>query len=109
MIIEPKEHKKLNSIFLFLQKQNDEYFETNGISKCEICNGTGLSTSINSISWNTYDFCDTCKGIGYLGLLGEGHIDAINCICRRCRGEGCSKCNKLGVTDWVTNIMGGKF
>jgi len=113
MIIQPKDQKKLNSIFLFLRNQPPEYFETNGISKCETCNGTGLSTSkmaeMNSASWNTHDFCDRCEGIGYIGLAGKDQIDDIYWVCRRCNGEGCSICNKIGVTDWVSNIMGGKF
>lgn len=113
MKLKINEIKKASAAFLFLKKQSPEYFEETGIVKCLECNGTGLKNyrkiGDNDFTWDTSEFCCECKGIGYKNLFSYEHniIDGSNCVCKHCEGRGCSTCNHGGITDWVTNLMGG--
>lgn len=114
MFLNNNDMKKTTAIFLFLKQQGDQYFEDSGISICQRCSGTGLKgvkklwDNNNNYSWESLEFCSDCRGVGYKDIMSyeENQIDMVNHVCRNCGGNGCVKCGKTGVTDWVSNIMG---
>lgn len=128
MILKHDEVKKTNSIHRYLKSKNIEELEGLKIYKCGHCNGTGIPRNNNYMiwhkdskkyMWDTINFCEKCKGIGYVylgnldvGNLGEpgylngDNIDGINFVCRSCSGAGCRHCNNTGIVDWVTYMMG---
>ena len=110
-----EEALKANAIFAFLIKQTKEYLKEQNLSKCETCNGTGLSTSKYRqhnkgvrYCWDGTAFCEECKGIGYKGLQKGAQIDTVHYVCRNCKGLGCEFCNEEGIVDWVGYVMRGE-
>ena len=109
MILTQEQINRANTFHDFLRKQSLEYFIETGITTCSPCGATGLKASKipgGDYTWDTASFCDECNGIGYKGLAGGIQVDLIHFICKKCDGIGCSKCDQMGIVDWVTNIMG---
>lgn len=77
-------------------------------SICISCKGTGLSNVTYGANgytlWDTYSYCDTCNGIGYIYNIIKKLEDSGIYICENCKGSGCSKCNETGFFDWIENI-----
>lgn len=113
MKLNRNELRKASAAFLFLRKQPSKYFEETGIIMCDSCVGTGLKNykkvGEHDFAWDTSEFCCKCLGVGYINLFSydQNIIDGTYCVCAECNGEGCIKCEHLGITDWVTNMMGG--
>ena len=108
-----KEAMFITKVFIKL-RDNADLLKEHGIVICENCRGTGLTgirllDDESGMSWNG-EFCDECKGIGYVliedvketlhDLFGEF-------ICSHCHGMGCKRCHNKGFVDWIDHACGG--
>ena len=115
MTLTEEQKNRSDRFHSFLKKQPENYFKENNINLCKKCDGSGLDyiksydeeVDIFCSSWDTYNYCSYCNGIGYKGFKDDIQIDLLNFICRDCNGIGCEECNNTGIVDWVTNMMGG--
>lgn len=98
-----------NAINNFMIIKPDEY-NRYGINKCEECNGTGLEgwKKINKIyKWNnSEDFCDKCQGVGFINFSKNWLKSYELFICDKCNGFGCSKCEYIGLVNWLSHARG---
>jgi len=98
-----------NAIDNFMIIKPDE-FDKYGINKCEECNGTGLEgwKKINEdYEWfNGKDFCNKCQGVGFVNFSKEWLTSDELYICNKCNGFGCSKCEYVGIVDWLAHARG---
>jgi len=91
--------ERTNNIFKIIRNFECMFFDEFqkcGISRCEVCDGTGLKSKTQMT------LCSFCGGIGYLGfekITGEF-------VCRTCNGGGCDRCNKKGTVDWIAHANG---
>jgi DnaJ-class molecular chaperone len=85
--------------------------------KCKNCNGTGLKgvhkLNIGGGSSWSGEFCDFCKGVGYLNV----QLNLEYKYCDKCNGTGininrqsekCSFCKGVGIINWLDYIFGVK-
>ena len=104
-----KEMMRAHNLFVQLKKQPEKWFKDNGVTKCNKCNGTGLSASklrdTGGYSWDTTSYCNTCYGVGFIGLKRVLNFDGKKYMCPKCQTVGCHLCNRTGFVDWITHIM----
>jgi hypothetical protein len=128
MILNYNDVRRINTIHGYLKSKSVEELEELKIYKCGHCNGTGIPKDNNYMIWHSYvkkymwdtvNFCDKCKGVGYVylgerdssnlgepGYLNGYSIDGINFVCKLCDGKGCGHCDNTGIVDWISHLMG---
>jgi hypothetical protein len=95
---------KLHSIIKAFHENFPENLFNSGISPCEECDGAGIPVQgkeTNLKAWNIGDYCVHCNGIGYVGIITRERY-----VCKKCKGEGCDKCNFTGKVNWLDNLLG---
>jgi len=113
MILNTSQKNKANNFFDQLREisiKDPEELLVNGIEPCPDCDGKGLGHIFkyddNDYSWDGSNFCDKCKGTGFIGLNKLKTFDGKRYVCGVCNGVGCSDCNRKGFTDWISHAMG---
>lgn len=105
-----KQISKANNFFKQILNTDPESLEEKGLEKCNKCDGTGLGgiTKLHrgGYSWDPTQYCDECRGVGFLGMRKLKTFDEKLFICGVCNGVGCEECEGSGFTDWIAHAMG---
>lgn len=96
-----------DSLFSIIKKFEEAFpdlYERTGLRKCDKCNGTGLIVSgeMEITIWQPGNYCQKCRGLGYLGVERVGSMYL--CPNPNC-GKKCSFCNGKGLVDWIAYAM----
>jgi DnaJ-class molecular chaperone len=99
-----RKKEELHLIIKRFQENFLDNFIQSGIAPCSKCRGSGICVSSighsSLISWDGHNYCEDCKGLGYVGILeGESYI------CNNCKGQGCGSCHFIGKVIWLDKIM----